>query len=211
MGLRHWYEEAILPRIIKCACNDERIEEMRSHVVPLAEGRVFELGCGGGLNQKLYDTARVTSFAAIDPSPAMLEGALTAAREKGWQADIREGKGEAIPFEDESFDTVVCTYTMCSVTNQALALKEMRRILKPGGKLLFLEHGRAPEAGVYRTQRLIEPVWKRMMGNCHLTREVTAAVKRSGFEVTDTAHLYMDKMPRWAGFMEWGVAVKAGQ
>ncbi len=211
MGLRHWYEETILPKIIKCACNDERIEELRGQVVPQARGRVFELGCGGGLNQKLYDPKLVTGFAAIDPSPAMLDDALKAAQEKGWQADIREGRGEAIPFEDDAFDTVVCTYTMCSVDNQALVLKEMRRILKPGGKLLFLEHGRSPEAKVYRHQRMIEPVWKRVMGNCHLTREVTAAVQRSGFEVQDTSNLYMDKMPRWAGFMEWGVAVKAGE
>ncbi|KPL67496.1 phospholipid methyltransferase [Erythrobacter sp. SG61-1L] len=210
MGLRHWYEETILPKIIKCACNDERIEELRAHVVPLAQGSVFELGCGGGLNQKLYDPKRVTAFAAIDPSPAMLDGALKAAQEKGWPADIRQGRGEAIPFENETFDTVVCTYTMCSVDNQELVLKEMRRILKPGGKLLFLEHGRAPEVKVYRHQRMIEPVWKRMMGNCHLTREVAGAVSRGGFEVQDMSNTYMDKMPRWAGFMEWGVAVKAG-
>ncbi|MCB5424613.1 class I SAM-dependent methyltransferase [Altererythrobacter sp. CC-YST694] len=210
MGLRSWYEEAVLPRIIKCACNDARIHELRGHLVPLAQGRVFELGCGGGLNQQFYDPSRVTSFAAIDPSPAMLDGALKAAQEKGWQADIRIGKGEAIPFPDDSFDTVVCTYTMCSVTDQTRVLAEMRRIMAPGGRLLFLEHGRAPEPGVYRAQRMIEPVWKRMMGNCHLTREVRPAVKRTGFEIADSSSLYMSKMPRWAGFMEWGVAVKPG-
>jgi len=89
-------------------------------------------------------------------------------------------------------------------------LQEMRRILKPGGRLLFLEHGRAPDARVYRTQRFIEPVWKRVAGHCHLTREVAPAVKAYGFEVERAENTYMDKMPRWAGFMEWGVGVKAG-
>jgi ubiquinone/menaquinone biosynthesis C-methylase UbiE len=209
MGFKRWYEETILPKIIKCACSDERIHALRGHVVPLAQGRVFELGCGGGLNQPFYDAEKVTGFAAVDPSPAMLDAARAAAREKGWEADIREGVGEAIPFADESFDSVVCTYTMCSVTDQAQTLKEMRRILKPGGKLLFLEHGRAPDAGVAKWQGRIEPIWKNVMGNCHLSREVTSAVEAHGFDVNSTESLYMDKMPRWAGFMQWGVGVKA--
>lgn len=209
MGLKHWYEETILPKVIKCACSQDDIADLRRKIVPLAQGKVFELGVGGGLNQPFYDRERVTGFAAIDPSPALLDDARKAAQEKGWEVDIREGKGEAIPFEDDSFDTAVCTYTMCSVDDQAQVLKEMRRILKPGGKLLFLEHGRAPEPKVVKWQRRIEPVWKRLMGNCHLTREVSSAVKAHGFAVQDEDNLYIEKMPRWAGFMEWGVGVKA--
>lgn len=209
MGLGSWYEEKILPRIIKCACADPKITELRAKIVPLAEGRVFELGLGGGLNQPHYDKAKVTGFAGIDPSGKLLDYAREAAREMGWDADIRTGVGEAIPFEDESFDTVVCTYTLCSVDDQKQALKEMRRILKPGGKLLFLEHGKSPDAGPAKWQRRIEPIWKRMMGNCHLSREVTSAVKAGGFAVEGTGSRYMEKMPRWAGWMEWGVGVKA--
>lgn len=211
MGFASWYDQAIVPKLVKFGCGDPRIQELRKHVVPLAEGRVFELGCGGGMNQPYYDTAKVTGFAGIDPSAVLLEDARREALAKGWDADIREGFGEAIPFEDESFDTAVCTYTMCSVDDQAQVLKEMRRILKPGGKLLFLEHGRAPDVGVAKWQNRIEPVWKRIMGNCHLSREVTGAVKAHGFEIDSTANLYMEKMPRWAGFMEWGVGAKAGR
>ncbi len=210
MGFRNWYDETIVPRVIKCACGDPKIAALRAEVVPLAEGRVFELGVGGGLNQPLYDRARITGFAGIDPSGKLLDYAREAARELGWEADIRAGVGEDIPFEDASFDTVVCTYTLCSVGDQAQVLKEMRRILKPGGKLLFLEHGKSPDAGPAKWQRRIEPVWKRMMGNCHLTREVAPSVQAHGFELQNVGSKYMDKMPRWAGFMQWGVGIKPG-
>jgi len=210
MGLRHWYEETILPKMIGCACADPKIDALRAKLVPLATGDVFEIGCGGGLNQKHYDTARVTSFAGIDPGAALLGQARTKAREKGWEADIREGKGEAIPFADASFDTVVCTYTLCSVGDQPQVVSELRRILRPGGRLLFLEHGKAPDPGPARWQRRIEPVWKNLMGNCHLTRRVSEAVGAGGFALERTEHLYMEKMPRWAGYMEWGVGVKRG-
>ena len=210
MGFRGWYEETILPRFIKCACADPKIAELRERVVPLAEGRVFELGVGGGLNQQFYDAEKVTGYAGIDPSGKLLDYAREAAKEKGWDADIRMGFGEDIPFDDESFDTVVCTYTLCSVNDQAQSLREMRRILKPGGKLLFLEHGRADDPKTVKWQKRIEPVWKRVMGNCHLTREVAGAVSGQGFTLESTQHQYMEKTPRWAGFMEWGVGVKAG-
>jgi len=210
MGLRHWYEETVLPKMIGCACADPKIDALRAKLVPLAEGDVFEIGCGGGLNQKHYDTARVRSFAGIDPGAALLDQAREKAREKGWEADIREGKGEAIPFADASFDTVVCTYTLCSVDDQAQVLAELRRILRPGGKLLFLEHGRSPDPGPAKWQRWIEPLWKNLMGNCHLTRPISDAVGASGFALERTEHKYMEKMPKWAGYMEWGIGRKAG-
>ena len=209
MGLGRWYEETILSRFIKCACADPKIMELRGKLVPIAEGRVFELGVGGGLNQPFYDPAKVTAFAGIDPGGKLLDYARAAAQAKGWEADIRQGRGEAIAFPDESFDTVVSTYTLCSVDDPAQVLSELRRILRPGGRLLFLEHGRAPDAAPAKWQRRIEPVWKRLMGNCHLTREVGGAVQRAGFAVEPLGERYMPKMPKWAGWMEWGVGVKA--
>ena len=206
--MSNWWERHITPRLIRCCCAQPQIMKARSHVVPLASGRVFELGCGGGLNQRHYDKARVTSFAGIDPSEALLEGARARAREQGWQADIRQGVGEAIPFPVASFDTVVVTYTLCSVQNPALVMQELARILKPGGRMLFLEHGRAPDAAPARWQRRIEPVWKRLMGNCHLTREISAALTDAGFAVDTSGQEYHGTMPRWASWMEWGTARK---
>lgn len=210
MGLAQWYDEHIVPRFIQCACASPAIAALREKVVPLASGAVFEIGCGGGMNQPYYDPARITSFAGMDPSAKGLDYAREAVASKGWTADVRQGFGEAIPFDDASFDTVVCTFTLCSVADQAQTLKELRRILKPGGRLLYAEHGKAPDAAVQKWQDRIEPVWKRLAGGCHLTRPVTAAIAAGGFETHEAGERYTPKMPRWAGWMEWGEAVKAG-
>lgn len=209
MGMRAWYDRHIMPRLITVACGQEGIEKRRKQVVPLATGRVFELGCGGGLNQALYDPAQITSFSGIDPHEKLLDGARARAREKGWQADIRQGVGEDIPFASGSFDTVVCTYTLCSVDDPGAALAEMWRILAPGGKLLFLEHGRAPDAGVARWQERVEPVWKPLAGGCHLTRPIGASLRGAGFAVEPLGQAYLEKTPKVLGWMEWGVARKA--
>ncbi|MBX7502842.1 class I SAM-dependent methyltransferase [Qipengyuania sp. YG27] len=198
-----------MPRLITAACGQEGIENRRKQVVPLAQGRVFELGCGGGLNQALYDPAQITSFSGIDPHEKLLDGARARAREKGWEADIRHGVGEDIPFASGSFDTVVCTYTLCSVEDPGAVLAEMWRILAPGGRLLFLEHGRAPDAGVARWQERFEPVWKPLAGGCHLTRPIGASLRGAGFAVEPLGQAYLEKTPKVLGWMEWGVARKA--
>lgn len=210
MGLAKWWDEHAVPRIVRLGCGSEHIMDLRRQVVPQAKGSVFELGCGGGLNQRLYDPAAVTSFAGLDPSGKLLDYARAEAEAKGWQADIRQGFGEDIPFADASFDSVVCTFTLCSVNDQARVLSELRRVLRPGGLFLYAEHGRAPDPDVVRWQERIEPTWKRIMGNCHLTRPVTGAVEQAGFVASPIARQYMKPGPRWAGWMEWGTAVKAG-
>lgn len=210
MGFGTWYDEHVVPRFIQCACSSPAIMALREKVVPQASGAVFEIGCGGGINQQLYDSARITSYAGLDPSGKGLDFARAEATKKGWQADIRQGFGESIPFEDARFDTVVCTFTLCSVGSQAETLRELRRILKPGGQLLFAEHGQAPDASVQKWQDRIEPVWKKLAGGCHLTRPVTAAVTAGGFKVHDGGRRYAPKTPKFAGWMEWGRAIKAG-
>ena len=184
--------------------------KVRSQLVPLAAGEVFELGCGGGINQQFYDSSKVTRFSGMDPSAKGLDFARQAAAKKGWEADLRQGFGEAIPFADHSFDCVVCTYTLCSVENPDQVLHEMRRVLRPGGRLLFAEHGQAPDVGVRKWQGRIEPMWKRLAGGCHLTRPISGAVTAGGFAVEPIGARYAPKTPRWAGWMEWGSAVKAG-
>jgi ubiquinone/menaquinone biosynthesis C-methylase UbiE len=210
MGFASWYDEHVVPRFIKCACSSPAIMALREKVVPLAEGRVFEIGCGGGINQQYYDPARISGFSGMDPSAKGLDYARAAAAKKGWQADIRQGFGEVIPFDDASFDSVVCTFTLCSVTDQAQTLVELRRILRPGGKLLYAEHGQAPDRNVRNWQNRIEPVWKKLAGGCHLTRPVGDAIAEGGFTVTELGKRYTPRMPKFAGWMEWGQAVKAG-
>jgi ubiquinone/menaquinone biosynthesis C-methylase UbiE len=211
MGLGSWYERTIMPKLITCACSQGQVMKRRAAIVPQAKGDVFELGCGGGINQEFYDAAAVTSYAGIDPHEGLLEGARAVAHKKGWPADIRAGVGENIPFPDGFFDTAVCTFTLCSVQNPGRVLSELRRILRPGGQALFLEHGRAPDAKVAKWQDRIEPFWKPMAGGCHLTRPITSAVSASGFEVEPVGEGYTPGAPKFAGWMEWGVARKVGE
>lgn len=210
MGLKSWYEANVMPRLITCACSQGQVMKRRAAVVPRARGDVFELGCGGGINHQFYDPAAITSYAGIDPHEGLLDGARAAARAKGWAADLRAGRGEAIPFADASFDCVVCTFTLCSVDDPAQVMREMRRILRPGGAVLFLEHGLAPDAGVRAWQGRIEPVWKRLAGGCHLTRPIAGALAGAGFAVEPLGEGYTPGAPRFAGWMEWGAARKMG-
>ncbi len=201
-----WWERHGVPRLIKCACSQGQIMKVRSKVVPNASGDVLELGCGGGINMEFYAPARVSSFTGLDPSPELLAMSRAAAQARGIDADILGGVGEAMPFDDARFDTVVTTFTLCSVADQAAVLAEIRRVLKPGGTALFLEHGAAPDAGVAKWQRRIEPVWKRIGGNCHLTRPISDAYERAGFAVDRQAAAYIPKTPRPFGWYEYGAA-----
>jgi ubiquinone/menaquinone biosynthesis C-methylase UbiE len=208
MGLKSWYEAKVMPRLITCACSQGQVMKRRAAVVPLARGDVFELGCGGGINHALYDPAAITSYAGIDPHEGLLDRARAAARNKGWTADLRTARGEAIPFADASFDCVVCTFTLCSVDDPAQVMAELSRILRPGGQTLFLEHGRAPDASVRGWQERIEPAWKHLAGGCHLTRPIVSALQGAEFAVETIGQGYTPKAPRFAGWMEWGIARK---
>jgi SAM-dependent methyltransferase len=201
-----FYERHLLPRLIGCACASKPIGHQRRKIVPRAAGRVLELGMGSGLNLPFYDPARVTSVTGIDPSEALRHAALTAPRAEGLRVEILDGEAEALPFEAASFDTVVCTFTLCSVHTPAAALGEARRVLKPGGLLLFSEHGLAPDAAVQRWQRRLEPVWKRLAGGCHLTRPVALSIAAAGFAVVDVEAMYLPGTPRPLGWAEWGAA-----
>lgn len=208
MGLAGWWNERIVPRFIRCACSSPVIMELREQVVPLARGAVFEIGCGGGINQQFYDRRRITRFAGMDPSRKGLDYARAALCAAGVEGELKPGFGEAIPFADECFDTAVCTFTLCSVESQAQTLAELWRILKPGGRLLFAEHGRAPDASVQKWQGRIEPVWKPLAGGCHLTRPIAGPIAAAGFEVNGFGQGYAPRTPRLLGWMEWGEAVK---
>jgi SAM-dependent methyltransferase len=201
-----WWDRVMVPKIIGCCCAQPQIMKARSRVVPRASGDVLELGCGGGINMAFFDSTKIKSFAGVDPSPALLESSRAAAQAIGLEADIRGGVGEALPFADASFDTVLITFTLCSVDDQAQVLSEMRRVLRPGGKALFLEHGAAPDAGPAKWQRRIEPVWKRIGGNCHLTRAISGAYAAAGFTLADVEKGYMPKTPRPFGWVESGEA-----
>ena len=198
-----------MPRLIGCACASKPIMKQRVKVVPKAAGKVLELGIGGGLNLQFYDPAKVESVSGVDPSAELRAAAMGAERPEGLKVDIRKGAAEALPFDSGSFDCVVCTFTLCSVQSPRDALAEAKRVLKPGGRFLYCEHGLAPDAGVARWQGRLEPMWKAIAGGCHLTRPVTASVSDAGFTVTGSEAMYLPSTPRVLGWSEWGEAVAA--
>ncbi len=198
----------VVPRLIGCACSQPAIMKQRALVVPKAHGDVLELGAGGGINAQFYDSRKVRTLQGIDPSPALLDRARSAWAKSPLPAQIHAGLAEALPFGDGEFDTVVTTFTLCSVDDQAKALAEARRVLRPGGTLLFLEHGAAPDPRPARWQRRLEPIWRRIAGNCHLTRPVGDAIGRAGFTIQERHSRYMEKTPPFLGWVEWGSAVR---
>jgi SAM-dependent methyltransferase len=201
-----FYDRFILPKLLTCACSSPPMMRQRSKIVPHAKGRVLELGIGMGLNLAFYDTSQVQAVVGVDPAAELRALALAAPRPDHLAVEVDDGTAEALPFEDGSFDTVVCTFTLCSVHTPAAALAEARRVLKPGGTFLFCEHGLAPDAGVAKWQRRIEPVWKRIAGGCHLTRPIASAITGAGFKLDWVESMYVPHTPRFAGWNEWGAA-----
>jgi SAM-dependent methyltransferase len=201
-----FYDRRILPALLTCACSSPPMMKQRAKVVPHARGKVLELGIGMGLNLRFYDPDQVESVAGVDPAAELRARAEAAPRDPRLNLSVRDGTAEALPFDDASFHTVVCTFTLCSVHTPRAALDEARRVLAPGGTFLFCEHGLSPDADVAKWQRRVEPVWKRLAGGCHLTRPIAAAVAAAGFEIERVESMYVPGTPRIAGWNEWGAA-----
>ena len=201
-----WYERRILPHIIRLGCGCEAIAEYRELIVPQAKGRVLELGFGAGANLDYYDPAAVSQVVGIEPSPELRAIAGKAPRAEGLNVDLCAGVGEHLAFDDASFDSIVCTYTLCTVDDPGRTLAEARRMLRPGGLFLFREHGAAPDQNVARWQRRLDPLWQRLFGGCHLTRHVRANIERH-FVIDAHEARYQPGVPKLAGWMEWGRAI----
>jgi len=194
------YEEHVLPHLIGLACSQKPIMAERGMLIPAAEGRVLEVGMGAGPNLALYDPAKVSRVFGLEPSAGMRRKAKTAIAASPVPVEPIDLPGEDIPLDDDSVDTVVLTYTLCTIPDTAAALAQMRRVLKPGGRLLFSEHGAAPDPGVARWQRRIEPVWRRLAGGCHLTRPMPTLIEAAGFSIGEMEARYLDRAPKIAGF-----------
>lgn len=200
------YSRYILPPLINCACGAKPISYQRRKIVPKAEGVVLELGFGSGLNLPFYGPVRVTKVYALEPEEGMLVRARKAARGAPVPVEVLAETAEQLSLPPASVDTVLVTYALCTIPNAAAALAGARRVLKPGGKLLFCEHGLAPDPKVARTQARIEPIWKRIAGGCRLTRDIPALVRAGGFEIASMESMYLPSTPRFAGYNVWGEA-----
>lgn len=204
--MANWYEHRILPHIIRLGCGCQLLSGLREPVVGQASGRVLELGFGAGANLPFYDPEMLSELVGVEPSEELR--AMTAANPHAARLGVRliDAVGENLPFGDASFDTVVCTFTLCTVTDVRRTLAEARRVLRPGGAFLFCEHGRADDAGVAKWQRRVEPIWKRMCGGCHLTRHISGVIAEH-FAIETCERGFLDKGLRIAGWMERGRAV----
>jgi ubiquinone/menaquinone biosynthesis C-methylase UbiE len=200
-----FYDKHLLPHLVHFTCGLKPAMKQRAKVVPLARGHVLEIGIGSGLNIPLYDPSRVEHLWGLDPSSEMWAIAQKNAAAHHLDAEFIQSGADAIPLDSHSADTVVMTYTLCTIPEIAPALAEIRRVLKPGGKLLFCEHGRAPDASVRRWQERLNPVWRSLAGGCNLNRPIDQLLEQAGFRSPDLQTMYI---PGWrpACFNYWGSA-----
>ena len=202
-----FYEKRILPKLVHFACGLKPMGKQREKVVPHAKGQVLEVGIGSGLNLPYYNKDAVTSLVGIDPSKETWEIREDQTNDHGFNFQYIQTGAEDIPLENQSIDTIVMTYTLCTIPEAVIALEELRRVLKPNGQLLFCEHGKAPDAAVLKWQNRVNPLWRRIGGGCHLNKDIPQLLKGNGFNITDLQTMYL---PGWkpASFNYWGVAKK---
>ncbi len=206
-----FWDRYVVPPLISCACSSKPIMKQREKIVPEAEGVVLELGCGSGTNFGYYDLDKVTRLHALEPAEGMLRRAAQALEAQDLsglaeRTQFHAAGAEDVPLEDASVDTVMITFVLCTIPKWRQALEEARRVLKPGGRVLFSEHGLAPDPDVARWQHRVEPVWKRLAGGCHLTRSTPDMLDTCGFRVGQQDAMYLPGTPRIAGYAVWGSA-----
>ena len=202
-----FYDRHILPAVLDFAMRQPPIMKQRSKVVPRARGKVLEVGVGSGLNLALYDPARVETVWGLDPSLELQKRARVRAEHAAVGVEFIGLSGEEIPIDDAFFDTVLITYTLCTIPDVERALREMARVLKPGGELLFCEHGLAPDARVERRQRSWDRWWPKLSGGCHLTRRIPDLVRGAGFDLRELNTAYLPG-PKPLTYNYWGIATR---
>ena len=200
-----WYEEKVLPRLVNFACSSKPAHKQREKIVPRASGDVLEIGFGSGLNLAHYDQHKVRRIWGLEPSEGMRKLAEEPIAASELDVELIDLPGEEIPLEDNSVDTVLITFTLCTIPEVATALDGMRRVLKPGGQLLFSEHGKAPDANVVKWQERMNPVWKKFSGGCNMNRDIPALLDAAGLEIQDDNRMYVPGL-KSLSYMYWGAA-----
>jgi len=202
------YDKYILPKILNCACGSKPINYQRQKVVPLAKGKVLDIGIGSGLNIPFYNSDKIDKVIGIDPSHELIDQAKDLVNNSQASIELVIGSAESIPYPDNFFDTVLVTYTMCTIPDVAKANNEMWRVLKDNGRLIFCEHGLAPDKKISKWQNRIDPFWGKIAGGCHLNRDIEKLITEAGFSFDSLDKMYLPSTPKFAGYNYWGVGKK---
>ena len=197
------YQKYLLPKLLNWAMKAPALSKLRSELIPSAEGKVLEIGMGSGLNLPHYDG--ISGLIGLEPSEELQNLAEDMLIQTHFPSEMLTGSAEDIPLESNSFDTVVMTWTLCSVTDPVLALSEIKRVIKPGGKVIFAEHGKSPDQNIRKLQKTLNPLWSRIAGGCQLNREIVDLYESSGFKFKSMERGYLEG-PKFATYNYRGVA-----
>lgn len=201
-----FYSSAVAPRLVSALCGLGPITRQRRRIVPRAKGHVLEIGIGSGRNLPFYDPETVASVIGVDPDATMLKLGGKRFQQARVPLDVRAGVAENLPLENQSIDTALIAYTLCSLPAPSAALAEVKRVLKPGGQILFCEHGRSQNEGVARMQDRLNPVWRRLAAGCNLNRNVEEILTQNGFNIVELERFSLSGVPRTIGSHYFGCA-----
>jgi SAM-dependent methyltransferase len=201
-----FYRDRIYPHIVTLLGNPEPIHKIRQQLIPMAHGAILEVGVGPGVNFPYYDPARVGKIYALEPNPGMVQRAENQRRQTELNVEFLDLPGERIPLPEASVDTVVSTFTLCTIPGVADAIRGIARVLRPGGQFLFFEHGLSPDVRVRRWQERTEPFFHWAFEGCHVTRDIPALIKQGGFGIERMETGYLARFPKSGSYYFWGVA-----
>jgi ubiquinone/menaquinone biosynthesis C-methylase UbiE len=201
-----FYRDCIYPHLVDALGNPKPIADIRQRMVPLAQGDVLEIGVGPGVNFPLYDPANVKKVYALEPNPGMFRRADEQRKRTSLRVDFIDLPGERIPLPDASVDTVVSTFTLCTIPGVVEAIRGLNRVLKPDGQFIFFEHGLAPDASVQKWQKRTEPLFKFAFEGCHVTRNIPELITQGGFRIQQKEEAYLAPFPKSGSYCFWGVA-----
>ncbi len=202
-----FYKDRVYPHLVTMLGNPKPIREVRQRILPLAEGRVLEIGVGPGVNFVHYDPAKVNKVYALEPNPGMIRMAEQQRRGTKLDVEFLDLPGEHIPLGDGSVDTVVSTFTLCTIPGVVEAIRGIRRVLRPGGKFIFFEHGLSPDPRVRRWQEWSEPLFHLAFEGCHVTRDIPSLIREGGFKIEQMDTAYLAPFPKSGSHCWWGTAI----
>jgi len=201
------YDKYILPHLLNCSCNTKPFIHQRKKVRPLSTGNVLEVGIGSGLNLPYYQKDNIKEIWGLDPSEELLEMARKKAKVEDMDVQFLNAKAEVMELDDNYFDTVLMTYTMCTIPNLSQALSEIKRVMKTDGRLVFCEHGASPEQQVFKWQNRVNNVWSKIAGGCNINKNIPSIIESSGLIISQMETMYLPKTPKILGYNYWGSAV----